>query len=41
MKGNDFPSGNFKSESAERPQASTVVPLGKHHLPPPEVAPGY
>jgi cold shock CspA family protein/ribosome-associated translation inhibitor RaiA len=24
------------SESAEGPQASTVVPLGKHHLPPPE-----
>jgi ribosomal subunit interface protein len=24
------------SESAERPQASTVVPLGKHHLPPAE-----
>jgi hypothetical protein len=25
------------SESAEGPQASTVVPLGKHHLPPTEV----
>ena len=25
------------SESAEGPQASTVVPLGKHHLPPSEV----
>ena len=24
------------SESAEGPQASTVVPLGKHHLPPTE-----
>ena len=26
------------SESAVGPQASTVVPLGKHHLPPPETA---
>ena len=26
------------SESAEGPQASTVVPLGKHHLPPAEAA---
>lgn len=26
------------SESAKGPQASTVVPLGKHHLPPPETA---
>jgi ribosomal subunit interface protein len=26
------------SESAEGPQASTVVPLGKHHLPPTEAA---
>ena len=26
------------SESAQGPQASTVVPLGKHHLPPPETA---
>ena len=25
------------SESAEGPQASTVVPLGKHHLPPAEL----
>ena len=28
------------SESAEGPQASTVVPLGKHHLPPTEAVRG-
>jgi ribosome-associated translation inhibitor RaiA/cold shock CspA family protein len=27
-----------RSESAEGPQASSVVPIGKHHLPPTEVA---
>jgi hypothetical protein len=31
---------DLKSESAEGPQASTVMPLGKHHLPSPEVVPG-
>ena len=27
-----------QAESAEGPQASTVVPLGRHHLPPTEAA---
>jgi cold shock CspA family protein len=27
-----------ESESAQGPQASTVVPIGKHHLPPVEAA---
>ena len=29
-----------QAESAEGPQASTVVPLGKHHLPPTEAVRG-